>query len=189
MKRFCLVRHGQTDWNLEGRLQGQSDVPLNQTGRTEARSLAEKLSGTPFKAIFSSDLARAWETAEIIAGALGVPITAERRLREINQGEWEGQLAEDIRASHDEYWEHRNVDAEHFRPPGGESVTEVAERVQAAMNQIASQYPTGEILIVSHGLALATIICREKGIPFGNAFSVIPENAVPIWVDWKGRRD
>ena len=101
------------------------------------------------------------------------------RLREINQGQWEGQFAEDIRTRNDEHWEQRKSDPIHFRPPGGESVTEVAERVQAAMNQIAALYPTGHILIVSHGLALATIICREKGIPLGKAFTFIPENAVP----------
>ncbi len=127
-----------------------------------------------------------WETAEIIAETLGLPVTSERRLREINQGEWEGQFAADIRTRNDEHWEQRKSDPIHFRPPGGESVTEVAERVQAAMNQIAAQYPTGQVLIVSHGLALATIICREKGIPLGKAFTFIPENAVPIWVDWKG---
>jgi broad specificity phosphatase PhoE len=185
MKRFCLVRHGQTDWNLEGRLQGQSDVPLNQTGRAEARSLAQQLSGIGFKGIFCSDLSRARETAEIIAGALGLPVTTEPRLREINQGEWEGQFAEDIKARHDEHWEQRNVDPIHFRPPGGESVAEVADRTQAVMSYIAHLHPVGSILVVSHGLALATIICREKGISLGKAFNYIPNNAFPVWVDWK----
>jgi broad specificity phosphatase PhoE len=166
MKRFCLVRHGQTDWNLEGRLQGQSDVPLNQTGRAEARSLTRQLS-------------------DIIAGVLELPVTTEPRLREINQGEWEGQFAEDIKARHDEHWEQRNVDPIHFRPPGGESVAEVADRTQDVMSYIAHQHPFGSILVVSHGLALATIICREKGISLGKAFNNIPNNAFPVWVDWK----
>jgi broad specificity phosphatase PhoE len=184
VKRFCLVRHGQTDWNLEGRFQGQSDTPLNQTGRAEAQSLAEQLRGQSFKAIFTSDLMRAIETAEIIAAMLGLPVSPEPRLREINQGEWEGQFVEDIKARSAENWDQRTIDPANFHPPGGESVVEVAERTQAAMSNIAHLYPTGSVLIISHGLALATIICQEGGIPLADAFRHIPENATPIWVDW-----
>jgi broad specificity phosphatase PhoE len=185
VKRFCLVRHGQTDWNLEGRFQGQSDVPLNQTGRGEAQSLAGQLSSQSFSAIFTSDLLRAKETADVIAEVLGVPVTPEPRLREINQGEWEGQFVEVIRARNSTLWEQRTIDPANFHPPGGESVAEVAERTQAAMRNITHHYPTGSVLIVSHGLALATIICQNSGIPLGQAFNHIPENAIPTWVDWK----
>jgi broad specificity phosphatase PhoE len=103
--RFCLVRHGQTDWNLEGRYQGQSDVPLNQTGRAEAQSLAGRLKGKSFAAIYTSDLQRARETAEIMAEVLTLPVTLEPLLREINQGEWEGQFVEAIKARFAELWE------------------------------------------------------------------------------------
>jgi broad specificity phosphatase PhoE len=185
VKRFCLVRHGQTDWNRKGRFQGQSDTPLNQTGRAEAQSLAGQLKGYSFAAIFTSDLIRARETAEIIATVLELPVTAEPRLREIKQGEWEGQFMEDIRARNAEGWDERKIDPANFHPPGGESVTEVAERTQAAMRNIVHLYPTGLVLIVSHGLALATIICKEGGIPMREAFQHIPENAIPTWVDWK----
>jgi alpha-ribazole phosphatase/probable phosphoglycerate mutase len=188
VKRFCLVRHGQTDWNLEGRFQGQSDLPLNQIGRAEARSLAGQLRDQSFAAIFTSDLMRAKETAEIIGEEMGLQVTQEPRLREINQGEWEGQFVEDIIARNAELWDQRTIDPANFHPPGGESVTEVAERIQAAMRNIAKLYPTGTVLIVSHGLALATIICRERGIPIGEAFKHIPENAIPTWVDWKESR-
>jgi probable phosphoglycerate mutase len=186
VKRFCLVRHGQTDWNRAGRYQGQSDVPLNQTGRAEAQSLAGQLSDHIFVAIYTSDLKRTTETAEIIGEVLRLPVTPEPRLREIDQGEWEGQFVDVIRARHAELWEQRGMDPASFRPPGGESVGEVFERMQNALNDIAQLYPTGNVLIVSHGLALATIICREQGIPVGKAYEQIPENAKPIWVDWHG---
>jgi broad specificity phosphatase PhoE len=185
VKRFCLVRHGQTDWNLEGRFQGQSDLPLNQAGRAEVQSLARQLSGQAFAAIFTSDLMRARETAEIIAESLGLPVTPEPRLREINQGEWEGQFVEAIKARSAELWDQRTIDPANFHPPGGESVAEVARRTEAAISNIAHLYPAGSVLIISHGLALATIICRERGIPLGEAFRHIPENAVPTWVEWK----
>jgi len=174
--RLCLVRHGQTDWNLEGRYQGQSDVPLNDNGHAQARSLIEKLKGKSFSAIYTSDLSRARETAEPIANALGIPLRVEPRLREINQGEWEGQLVDDLKARYSDLW---------ARPPGGETVGEVATRVYAALDDITRQFPTDNVLVVSHGLSIATAICRAQNIPVGQAYTVIPDNVRPVWMDWK----
>ena len=183
--RLCLVRHGQTDWNLEGRYQGQSDVPLNDNGRAQARSLIEKLKGKNFSAIYTSDLAHARETAEPISKALDIPLRIEPRLREINQGEWEGQLVDDLKARYSELWAQRAVDPANVRPPGGETVGEVAERVYAAIDDIARQFPTGNVLVISHGLSIATAICHAQNIPVGQAYTVIPENVKPVWMDWK----
>jgi broad specificity phosphatase PhoE len=185
MSHLCLVRHGQTDWNLEGRYHGQSDVPLNENGRAQARLLAHHLQGQPFAAIFTSDLQRARETAEIIAAALDSPITFEPRLREIDQGEWEGQLVEEIIARYAELWQERIVDPINVRPPGGETVGEVTTRVYAALDDIARLYPLNQVLISSHGFALATVICKVRGISVGQAYTMIPDNAEPIWVDWE----
>ena len=185
MTQLCLVRHGQTDWNLEGRYQGQSDVPLNENGLAQARSLIERLNGRTFAAVYSSDLKRARQTAKPIANKLGLPVQIEPRLREINQGEWEGVLVEDIKARYAEIWSQRTVDPASVRPPGGETVSEVAERVYAALDGIARLFPTERVLIVSHGLSIATAICRDKGIPVGQAYTVIPENVQPVWMEWK----
>lgn len=184
MTQFCLVRHGQTDWNLEGRYQGQSDVPLNQHGLAQAVSLAERLAGEVFSAVYSSDLTRARQTAEPIARVLGLSIQIEPRLREINQGEWEGVLVDDIKARYAELWSQRTVDPANVRPPGGETVAEVARRVFAALDDIARLFPTERLLIVSHGLSIATAICRDKDIPVGQAYTVIPDNVQPVWVAW-----
>lgn len=183
--RLCLVRHGQTDWNLEGRYQGQSDVPLNQNGHEQAKSLIETLRGRNFSAIYTSDLSRARDTAEPIAKALNLPLRVEPRLREINQGEWEGVLVEDIKARYAELWSQRTIDPASVRPPGGETVSEVAERVFAAFNDIARQFPTGDVLVVSHGLSIATAICHVQDIPVGQAYTVIPDNVKPVWMTWK----
>jgi len=185
MTQLCLIRHGQTDWNLEGRYQGQSDVPLNQTGLAQAQSLAEQLKGPTFSAIYSSDLMRARQTAEPIAKMLGITIQVDLRLREIDQGEWEGVLVEDIKARYAELWSQRTVDPANVRPPGGETVGEVATRIYEALDDIARLFPTERVLIVSHGLSIATAICRDKGIPVGQAYTVIPENVQPVWMDWK----
>lgn len=184
MTRFCLVRHGQTDWNLEGRYQGQSEVPLNARGQEQARRVAEKLKGQSFAAIYSSDLGRAKETADFIANVLKIPVQVDTRLREINQGEWEGKLVTFIQQHYDGLWRQRSTDPASARPPGGETVAEVAERVSQALDEIAAEYPHASVLISSHGLSLATIICMAKGIPVGHAYEHIPENAEPIWVEW-----
>jgi broad specificity phosphatase PhoE len=184
MTRYCLIRHGQTDWNLEGRYQGQSDVPLNATGRAQAHTLARQLRGQSLAASYSSDLERARETSLIIAAALHLPVILEPRLREIDQGEWEGQLVDIIKARYAELWQKRTVDPAHVRPPGGETVGEVAKRVYAALDDIACLHPNASLLVISHGLALATVICKVRSIPVGQAYRVIPDNAELVWAEW-----
>jgi broad specificity phosphatase PhoE len=186
MTELCLVRHGQTDWNLEGRYQGQSDIPLNETGRNQARTLAEHLKGHLFSGIYTSDLQRAKETADTISAVLDMPVTTDVRLREINQGIWEGQFVDVIRNQYVELWKQRTTDPAGIRPPGGETVREVAERVYSALHDIARIHPIGSVLIISHGLALATIVCKVHGIPIGQAYGVIPDTAEPAWVEWSG---
>jgi len=185
MTHLCLIRHGQTDWNLEGRYQGQSDVPLNEKGLEQAKSLIEKLDGQTFAAIYSSDLERARQTAEPVAKTLGMTVNIEPRLREINQGQWEGVLVENIKARYAEIWSQRTEDPANVRPPGGETVREVATRVYAALDDIARKYPGENVLVVSHGLSIATAICRTKDIPVGQAYTVIPDNVQPLWMNWR----
>lgn len=185
MTQLCLVRHGQTNWNLEGRYQGQSDVPLNEKGLAQAASLIEKLQDKTISAIYTSDLMRARQTAEPIANLLGIEIQLEPRLREINQGQWEGVLVDEIRARYAKIWSQRTIDPANVRPPGGETVREVATRVYAALDDIARRFPTGAVLVVSHGLSIATAVCRVKGIPVGQAYTVIPDNVQPLWMDWQ----
>jgi alpha-ribazole phosphatase len=184
MTHLVLVRHGQTDWNLEGRYQGQTDLPLNKTGRAQARKLAEQLAGQPFEAIYSSDLKRAHETASLIAKKLGLTVRVEWKLREVNLGQWEGMLVKDIIAQYPTEWEQRQRDPVHRRPPGGESAEELAVRVWTAVDEIARRHAPGPVLIVSHGLALAAALCRIRDIPLTQVFGMVPENTHPIEGDW-----
>ncbi len=185
MTHLVLVRHGQTDWNLEGRYQGQADPPLNKAGRQQARMLATRLAGRSFEAIYSSDLQRARETAEILAQALCLPVSLDPRLREVSLGEWEGQLGHNIAATYPEAWEERRRDPVHARPPGGETVAEVAARVWAATDDIARAHPHGCVLIISHGLALATILAKARNHPIEQVFELIPENAQVEEIEWR----
>ena len=125
MTTLLLVRHGETDWNAEGRLQGHTDRPLNEHGRNQAKELADRLAGEGADAIYASDLARAKETAEIVGARLGLPVMIDADLREKNWGNWEG-LTGDERA---------HVEFE------GESTADHRERVLRAVERIAERHP------------------------------------------------
>jgi len=184
MTQLWLVRHGQTDWNLEGRYQGQADPPLNTNGWAQARALAARLSGTGFEAVYTSDLQRAYAMATIIGDRLRLTVTPDKRLREINQGAWEGMLLGDIMFLYPRDWSVHLHNPLHARPPGGESVAEVAARVCAAADDIARAHPVGPVLIVSHGLSLATLLCRVRRLSLQQAYSLIPDNAAPLDIEW-----
>lgn len=179
MTKLFLIRHGETDWNLEGRYQGQSDIPLNANGLLQAEKLAEKLRTQHLDAIYSSDLMRARRTAEILGQATGAPLHIDLRLREINQGEWEGMLFSEIRQRYPELISQRRSDPLSVTPPGGESIEQVRERVLAALDAIVSAHPDGEVAIVSHGLALAIIKVHLSDLPISSVWDQIPENAQP----------
>lgn len=185
MTELWLVRHGQTDWNVQGRYQGQADPPLNATGLEQATRAAEALAGRAYTAIYTSDLERARVTAEIIGRRLGMDVFVDVRLREVNQGAWEGMLSTEIQARYAGEWAARQRDPLHFRPPGGgESVTDVAARLWAFIDELVTHAPDGPLILVSHGLALATLVCRARGLPLAQAFDLIPENAQAHRIEW-----
>ena len=160
MTTILLARHGETDWNREGRWQGWADPPLNELGRKQAQELADQLRTTPFDAVYSSDLRRARETAELVAAPHGMPVTADAGLREINVGSWSGLTRAEI--------ELRFPDGER---PGGETREEHLARVLQAVEGIARAHPGERVLVVSHGgtmRALRTHVSDEPLHPIEN---------------------
>jgi len=148
-----LVRHGQTDWNVEGRLQGQTDIPLNAEGVKQAEALANRLSSERpmWDAVLSSDLMRAYCTAEIIAEALGIPLLAgEKRLRERGFGECEGLL----RSEREERWGLGWAEL----APGIESDEAVRARGMQVIEELRKNQRGKNILIVTHGSFLAQML-------------------------------
>jgi probable phosphoglycerate mutase len=146
---LLLVRHGETDWNAEGRLQGHTDRPLNEYGRRQAKELADRLAGEdPVDAIYASDLARAKETAEIVGERLGLPVVVDVDLREKHWGNWEG-LTGDERA------------AIEF---AGESTEAHRERVMRAVRRIVERHPEQRIVVVTHGGSLRRIQAAVNGV-------------------------
>lgn len=181
---LILIRHGQTDWNAAGRWQGQADPPLNALGRAQAENAARELADRRIAALISSDLRRARETADIIGGQLGLAVTIEPRLREINLGDWQGLYTDEIERRwprEKQQWHDAPLSA---RPPNGETIEELAARVSAAADDIARQYANRTVGIVAHELPIAVIITRTAGIPLARLRDHVPANAAWREVTW-----
>ena len=164
---LLLIRHGQTNWNLEQRFQGQSDIPLNETGRKQAAALADRLSAKQFDAIYSSDLQRAAETAAIILQMSGFnpDLHPDSRLREVNFGDWEGLTYDEIRAKHPDPLAAWEADIFKNAPPNGETLEGLAVRVQSMLDELREKHEDQNILIVAHGGVLQTLICLAFKLP------------------------
>jgi probable phosphoglycerate mutase len=180
---ILLARHGETDDNVPPlRFQGQRDTPLNERGRAQARELAGRVAALdpPVASLWTSDLSRARETAEIVGARIGLEPRPDARLREGWRGEWEGFLFDEIAAADPgAYAAWRAPDAEiGFRFPGGESLAEQQARVLAALGDIAAE---GELpaLVVCHGGSIRTVLCRDdpRGLAAFHSFA-IPNVAV-----------
>jgi probable phosphoglycerate mutase len=149
--RVIAIRHGQTAWNVEGRMQGSLDVPLDETGRWQAARLAEALVDAGIDAIVSSDLTRAFETASLVAAKLDLPLTTDVGLRERGFGIFEGHTFAEIDQrwpAEADRWRHRDPD---FEPEGGESLTRFHARVIGACSRLAAAHPDQTLAIVAHG--------------------------------------
>ena len=149
MTELLLVRHGETDWNRDRRFQGHADPPLNETGREQAHALAAALAGEEIELVYTSDLVRARETAEIVAARLGADVLPVRELREIDVGEWEGLTWPEIEERYPEgarLWHEQGYGWE-----SGETYDDLGLRVVAALRRIASDHPAERVLVVGHG--------------------------------------
>lgn len=162
MTVLVLIRHGETDWNVEGRYQGQADPPLNEKGRQQARAVAHKLENLGLELLYTSPLRRARQTAQIIGNALGLPIYVEPRLMEINQGEWETLLVTEIQARFPDLFQRWESDPWSVHIPGGETLAQVQERVYAAIDDILAKHRGSHIGIVAHRLPLALLKIRYQ---------------------------
>ena len=149
--RIIAIRHGETAWNVDSRLQGHLDIPLNDVGLWQARQAALALADEPIDAIYSSDLQRAWVTAQAIAETTQAPLAAHQGLRERSFGVLQGHTFEELEAKEPEQayrWRKRDPA---FAPEGGESLIALRERITATTHALASQHVGGQIVLVAHG--------------------------------------
>ena len=180
--KLYIIRHGQTDWNVEGKIQGSQDIPLNETGRRQALALAKGMKSRPVTAVYSSPQKRAMETAKAIAAPLGLTVRAVPQLMEIGYGDWEGRSAEDIlttdRDLYESWWQHPATVA----PPGGETLNQVDGRCRQAWDMIRAGMD-GDTAVVAHGGTLAHFIVHLlEGQP--EAKEIVVSNASITTMDY-----
>ncbi len=157
MLELWVVRHGQTNWNLEHRVQGWTDIPLNAAGIEEAHALGQYLHGIPFLALYTSDLQRAHTTASILQGYTGIPIHVDERLREKRFGALEGQIRHQVQKQkvvrpHGVSPQVRSDD------PEAESNDDLSKRILTFLNDLGNRHETGRVLIVTHGALIRALL-------------------------------
>ena len=161
--RIIAVRHGETDWNVATRIQGQLDIPLNALGQWQAAQVAQALQTESLDAVYASDLARAWATGEAIARTASRPLQAHTGLRERGFGSLQGQTFAEIEAAFTEdarRWRSRDPD---WAPPGGESLIRLGERIARTLAEIAGRHLGEQIVLVAHGGVLDVLYRLATG--------------------------
>jgi len=187
--RVCLVRHGETTWNAEKRIQGQIDVGLNDVGLSQAEAAARWLSDLAVAALYSSDLLRTRQTADRIAAGLRLVPTLRAEFRERRYGLFEGLTYEESRARYPaEYLSFERREPEFVIPSGGESLQQLHERVSGGLRRIAIDHPGETIVVVTHGGVLDIVNRLVRGNPLSKPRDFLIPNAGINWVRFQDDR-
>ena len=162
--QIVLVRHGATDWNLQGRCQGATDRELNAVGIRQAREIAAALAAESIHAIYSSNLKRARQTADLIGRAHRLAVMIEDDVRELDHGDLEGLTFNEIKQNYPDFIRRWRTEPAELQVPGGERLIDVAERSWMGLNRIVERHPTAQtIAVVSHNFPILGIVCRITG--------------------------
>jgi broad specificity phosphatase PhoE len=183
-----LIRHGQSTWNREHRIQGQLDPPLSNEGRHQAELVGRRLSGRSFAGFYSSDLKRALETAELIGTAIGARPQPETSLREIFLGDWEGLRTEEIAERFPEAWARWVEEPDWDVVPSGEGAALFDARVAGALDDIFRRHAHGDVLVVTHGGVIQVALHRIVGRPPQGLFPFKIQNASISLIEKRERR-
>jgi len=189
--KMYLVRHGETDWNRERRIQGgSSDTPLNASGIRQAKNLALFLAGEDIRAVYSSPLSRSMDTARAIAGAHRLDVMAERDLREIEAGTLEGITLDELGTNFSEMLTKENAGGGLPTVPGGESLPDVQRRGWKIARRIAVDNYDGTVVMVSHYFVILAIVCAALDLPLTrlSRLSVRPGSISAISLDGENAR-
>lgn len=163
--QLVLIRHGETEWNRDRRIQGHTDIGLSEIGHEQARRLSARLAREPIQAVYSSDLARARETAEPLAAALALPLRTTPLFREVGFGVWEGLTVTEVEAGWPNEYAAWRSDSVRYRPPDGERIEELQCRSLAGVTEILAAHPGETVAIVGHGGSVKSILCGLMGFP------------------------
>lgn len=161
--RLFLIRHGRTAWNAQGRFQGCRDIPLDETGRAQARAMALQASRIPFSAVWSSPLSRARETAAFLARSKGLDVKVHEDLKEIRHGKWEGLTADEVARRWPSLYRLWEESPQEVVMPGGESLADVQARALTAMKDV-SCCGADCVAVVSHDAVIKVLLCAWLGL-------------------------
>jgi broad specificity phosphatase PhoE len=172
-----LIRHAETTWNAERRVQGKLDAPLSERGARQVRALVDALRPVRFAALYASPLPRAQETARPVAAAQGLSVRIVDAFREIDQGEWESRLIDEVKESDGErlqaWWDAPDA----VRMPGGEMLAEVQARAVAALGELAARHAGETVAVVAHGGVNKTLLLSVLGAPLASYWRLRQHNA------------
>lgn len=187
MLHLYFVRHGETEWNAQKRIQGRLDSDLTEDGVRHAKQLGEKLSMIDFEAVISSPSNRTRKTAQLIMGNRNLPFKTDERLMEIHLGAWQGLTTEEIQAKDSERYECYYHHPDLFTNEQGENFHDVKARLETVLRSLEETYTSGNLLIVTHGVVIKTLqmICKQNPIekiwdePFidGTSLSIVKVEA------------
>jgi alpha-ribazole phosphatase len=172
LTKVIFIRHGQTEWNVTGRYQGQSDVKLTEEGKKQAEKLADNFPVAKVDAVYASDLCRAMVTAETIAAKFGLKVQAEPAFRELSFGDWEGLTYQQIVDKWEEamanFLQHPDI----LEIPGGESFPAVQQRAMKRLNELIEKHDGQTIVVVAHGAVLRTMLTAALHMPLQYLWSI-----------------
>lgn len=165
MTKLFIVRHAETEWNRNGRLQGWKNAPLTDKGKKQAKMLKDRLNNEPIDIAYSSPLGRTCDTADILLDGRDVPLIKDDRLKEINMGRWEGVKSEEVKEKNPDLYNTFWSRPDKYEPITGESYHELQERVLSGLNEIIKKHPGENILLISHGCATKIIMAYFESKP------------------------
>jgi probable phosphoglycerate mutase len=178
MTELIFIRHGETQWNIEGRVMGQLDSPLSRRGEKQALAIARRLSRIQIAALYSSDLGRAMQTANAIANKSNIAVRLDKSLRERNMGVFQGLTREEKKAQYAQVWkESKAIGADFIIPGGGESRNQRLARSIEVMNRLADKHPHETIVVVSHDGILRGFLGHILGLDVSSETRIVRANA------------
>ena len=155
-----LIRHGETQWNVEDRVQGNSDSPLSPRGQAQVQRLADRMRAEGVTRLYTSDLPRAYATAAAIAEPSRLPVVVHRDLREIHLGEWEGRTPEEINRHYDGAFDRWKTAPSSIAIPGSEGLPQFRQRIRQVMETLLRHTPAGPIAVITHGGVIASLLAQ-----------------------------
>lgn len=182
--RVFLIRHGETIWNSEMKLQGHADIPLSDTGIAQAKALSQRLASQTISAVYCSDLSRAVETARHIAAPRGLELIPVKALREINFGRWEGQTFKEIREQYGDLVKRWWSSPLQVDIPGGEGLSDLASRVVSTVRGIVEKHQGEQVAVVCHGGPIRSLVCTILNMDLNKYWKIRQDNAALNIIDF-----